>query len=389
MTDAKGSTSSPDMNVLQMQWDETSCPICMDHPHNAVLLICSSHEKGCRSYICDTSYRHSNCLDRFNKVRVDHLDDIPPQSMSSLPEHSITESLDHIAPQTLASEPILASPRMRRNTMEADEIMSEAWEESNNRLRVGYVESHNVEESASRITSELKCPLCRGAVLGQKVVKEARRYLDLKPRSCSRELCSFSGNYGELRRHARRAHPATRPAAVDPSRHRAWRDLEHQQEYRDILSAIRSTIPGAVVFGDYVIDDGDALSREVGDVSGPWWATLFLFHMMSSRNRFRDGLRSPSRPWRTRHHASGQQNVQGANHLGFQDGNDDVDEDDDEDAFRTWRTHRRSSRHRNLWGENLLGLQDDDDDDDDDDNDISIPRSRQRSTRFRPNGEGR
>ncbi|KAL5078753.1 hypothetical protein RYX36_007174, partial [Vicia faba] len=35
--------------------------------HNAVLLICSSHEKGCRPYMCNTSYRHSNYLDQFCK----------------------------------------------------------------------------------------------------------------------------------------------------------------------------------------------------------------------------------------------------------------------------------------------------------------------------------
>lgn len=50
------------------EWKEVKCPICFDHPHNAVLLICSSHDKGCRPYMCDTSYRHSNCLDQFCKL---------------------------------------------------------------------------------------------------------------------------------------------------------------------------------------------------------------------------------------------------------------------------------------------------------------------------------
>ncbi|CAM0881685.1 unnamed protein product [Alopecurus aequalis] len=40
----------------------------MDHPHNAVMLVCSSHEKGCRPFLCDTSYRHSNCLDQYRKA---------------------------------------------------------------------------------------------------------------------------------------------------------------------------------------------------------------------------------------------------------------------------------------------------------------------------------
>ncbi|KAL6563230.1 hypothetical protein OROHE_005817 [Orobanche hederae] len=51
----------------EREWEEARCPICMEHPHNAVLLLCSSHEKGCRPFICDTSYRHSNCLDQFVK----------------------------------------------------------------------------------------------------------------------------------------------------------------------------------------------------------------------------------------------------------------------------------------------------------------------------------
>ncbi|KAL8223665.1 hypothetical protein R6Q57_019140 [Mikania cordata] len=51
----------------ETECEEARCPICMEHPHNAVLLLCSSHEKGCRPYMCDTSSRHSNCLDQFRK----------------------------------------------------------------------------------------------------------------------------------------------------------------------------------------------------------------------------------------------------------------------------------------------------------------------------------
>uniref|UniRef100_A0ACD5VP26 Uncharacterized protein n=1 Tax=Avena sativa TaxID=4498 RepID=A0ACD5VP26_AVESA len=50
------------------EWEEVRCPVCMDHPHNAVMLVCSSHEKGCRPFVCDTSYRHSNCLDQYRKA---------------------------------------------------------------------------------------------------------------------------------------------------------------------------------------------------------------------------------------------------------------------------------------------------------------------------------
>ncbi|KAL0427042.1 UNVERIFIED_CONTAM: hypothetical protein Slati_2879000 [Sesamum latifolium] len=54
-----------DKNVKE--WEAARCPVCMEHPHNAILLICSSHEKGCRPFMCDTSYRHSNCFDQFRK----------------------------------------------------------------------------------------------------------------------------------------------------------------------------------------------------------------------------------------------------------------------------------------------------------------------------------
>ncbi|RLM93316.1 uncharacterized protein C2845_PM08G18770 [Panicum miliaceum] len=53
------------------EWEEVRCPVCMDHPHNAVLLVCSSHEKGCRPFMCDTSSRHSNCYDQYRKASKD------------------------------------------------------------------------------------------------------------------------------------------------------------------------------------------------------------------------------------------------------------------------------------------------------------------------------
>ncbi|KAK1307079.1 hypothetical protein QJS10_CPA10g00500 [Acorus calamus] len=49
-------------------WQDATCSVCMEHPHNAVLLLCSSHDKGCRPYMCGTSYRFSNCLDQFKNA---------------------------------------------------------------------------------------------------------------------------------------------------------------------------------------------------------------------------------------------------------------------------------------------------------------------------------
>ncbi|RWR97308.1 hypothetical protein CKAN_02673500 [Cinnamomum micranthum f. kanehirae] len=363
MTGMKGSTSSAvDIRSLHKEWDEASCPICMDHPHNAVLLLCSSHDKGCRSYICDTSYRHSNCLDRFKKMGAD-LSSGPTGPTISFVEASGSERPDLLEPLDLQeplthnftseANPIFGVPRARRNLVEIHEDSN--FEVSNEGDSVGLwtvLEEHGREESngylePQRMGTEpdshagigpeesgggsswdlnlnLKCPLCRGIVRGIKIVKEAREYLDLKERTCSRESCSFSGNYRELRRHARRLHPTTRPADVDPSRQRAWRHLEHQREYGDIVSAIRAAMPGAIMLGDYVIDDGDRFPSEgnssLGEGIGPWWTTFFLFHMT-----------------------------------------DPVDEP--RSLSRSWRRHRRSSGtfsgHRHLWGDDLLGLQDD------------------------------
>ncbi|KAK1264548.1 hypothetical protein QJS04_geneDACA016180 [Acorus gramineus] len=49
------------------RWDDARCPVCMDHPHNAVLLLCSSHSRGCHPFICNTNHRLSNCLHRSRK----------------------------------------------------------------------------------------------------------------------------------------------------------------------------------------------------------------------------------------------------------------------------------------------------------------------------------
>ncbi|PON65321.1 Zinc finger, RING/FYVE/PHD-type [Trema orientale] len=372
-----------DIRALHKELDEISCPICMDHPHNAVLLLCSSHDKGCRSYICDTSYRHSNCLDRYKKLRANTMNS-PTTEPSSLSLNSYS-SFNTYGTNT-ALRPNLNDANENHNLNQSNAVLSvdlheEQPQENNNtqdqnsifETQEGVVEAIESEslrerveldeldvENSSESNLSLKCPLCRGDVLGWEVVEEARKYLNLKRRSCSRESCSFSGNYQELRRHARRIHPATRPSDIDPSRERAWRRLEHQRELGDVVSAIRSAMPGAVVVGDYVIENGDRLPGEraggPGDANGPWWTTLFLFQMIGSVD---NGGEPRPRP-------------------------------------RAWmRHHRRSgaaiSDRRLIWGENLLGLQDDEDDDDEDLRVLSdtgedtspVPRRRRRLTRSR------
>ncbi|KAI3912247.1 hypothetical protein MKW98_012058, partial [Papaver atlanticum] len=173
-------------------WEDATCSVCLEYPHNAVLLLCSSHDKGCRPYMCATSYRYSNCLDQFEKAYAKLLSD-----------------------------------------------------EENLR-------STGAEKSAA---AELAaCPLCRGKVKGWTVVEPAREYLNAKKRSCMQENCSFVGAYKELRKHVRREHPCARPREVDPALEQKWRRLENERERDDVMSTIRSSMPGSMVFGDYVIE---------------------------------------------------------------------------------------------------------------------------------------
>ncbi|KAL1551302.1 hypothetical protein AAHA92_19162 [Salvia divinorum] len=164
ISDRKNSKTSLPHAGDEKQWEGVQCPICMEQPHNAVLLLCSSHEKGCRPFICDTSYRHSNCFNQYKKV-----------SSGKANLHALSEELQ----------------------------------------------------------SGLVCPLCRGTVTGWVVVYPARKFLNSKTRSCSLETCSFSGNYAELRKHARLEHPCGRPSEASPNRQADWTTLQHQMDFVD------------------------------------------------------------------------------------------------------------------------------------------------------------
>src|ERR1044072_1689964 len=103
---------------LDISWDDVVCPICLDFPHNGVLLQCSSGDKGCRAFVCDTNQLHSNCLDRF-------------KSASGMPSSPVS-----------------------------------------NATSVG-----NIEPVVSESQHDVACPLCRGEVTGWIVVDKVRKYL--------------------------------------------------------------------------------------------------------------------------------------------------------------------------------------------------------------------
>ncbi|XP_073007013.1 uncharacterized protein [Typha latifolia] len=199
--------STPEFAVADKdakKWEEVRCPVCMEHPHNAVLLLCSSRDKGCRPFMCDTSYRHSNCLDQYRKA--------------------------------------FAASKQSEGNDEAQQ------------------------------KSDLSCPLCRGLVTGWTVEEAARCYMNSKARSCSKESCSFTGAYGELRKHARKEHPSERPSEVDPERQRDWRRMEQQRDLGDLFSMFRSGVSGD--------DDGFGVSENEEDSRGRVYAfpsvTVFL-----------------------------------------------------------------------------------------------------------------
>ncbi|KAF0906939.1 hypothetical protein E2562_013319 [Oryza meyeriana var. granulata] len=186
----------------KMDWEDANCSVCMEYPHNAVLLLCSSHDKGCRPYMCGTSYRHSNCLDQFKKAYT------KGSLLEEFPSNTVGINLD-------------SAP-----------------------LSVG-------EKNES---VDLACPLCRGKVKGWTIVEPARSYLNGKGRTCMQDGCSFVGTYKDLRKHVKSEHPLAKPREVDPILEQKWRSLEIERERQDVLSTITATMGRAIVFGDYVLD---------------------------------------------------------------------------------------------------------------------------------------
>ncbi|KAL8206227.1 hypothetical protein R6Q57_009778 [Mikania cordata] len=209
------------------EWEEARCPVCMEHPHNAILLLCSSHENGCRPFMCDTSYRHSNCFDQFQKASSETQQLVNQQEGITTP----------VSPSGLdGSTPML----------------------------------------------KLVCPLCRGEVNGWIVVETARVFMNSKTRACASETCDFSGTYSDLRKHARLVHPLVRPSEADPDRQRDWRRFERQRDIGDLLSSLQSSV------GDERVEefDGNDMSGLSFDEGG-WMSVLFFIRVFRPRSSTR------------------------------------------------------------------------------------------------------
>ncbi|GAA0155928.1 hypothetical protein LIER_13541 [Lithospermum erythrorhizon] len=201
------------------EWEEARCPVCMEHPHNAILLLCSSHDKGCRPFMCDTSYRHSNCFDQFKKSFAKDPEIAEEGTISVPASQLISDSL-----VSLVSEAAITNASGGNN------------EEGSSIMNPILLDDH--------VKPKLMCPLCRGEINGWIIVDSARRFMNAKGRSCACETCDFSGTYSDLRKHARAEHPSVRPTVADPERQRKWSRLERRRDFGDLLSSLQSPVVG-------------------------------------------------------------------------------------------------------------------------------------------------
>lgn len=232
-------------------WESVSCPICLEFPHNGVLLQCSSYVKGCRPFVCDTDHLHSNCLDRFKSA------------------HGMLSEL--------------SSSRTSNATSLSNE---------------------STDTKDLEATDKPVCPLCRGEVTGWAIVEVARVHLDEKKRRCEEEQCAFTGTYYELREHAQLKHPHACPSKIDPARQLDWENFQQSSEIIDVLSTIHSEVPRGVVLGDYVIEYGDGDSGDdfedlPGD-EGNWWTSCILYQVFDNFRTSRRRRRSRANESRRR-----------------------------------------------------------------------------------------
>lgn len=290
-----------------INWDDIVCPICLDVPHNAVLLHCGSYDRGCRAFMCDTDDYHSNCLDRYKRAHG-----LPTiTTVSSTTTGTPTQSI-RVIPLGSGSSPT--------------------------------------------------CPLCRGNVTGLVVVDEVRAYLNMMKRCCEEKQCLYVGNYMELQRHAQQEHPHSRPSKVDPDRQQDWENFQRSSEMIDVLSTIHSEMPHGVLFGDYIIEYGDESSDEFEDFPGDdgnWWTSCILYHVFDNfrstidRQRLRneETSRVQARSFYDAHMDDGSTSSADMPEYHFDGSDEEFGEADDGAASRGSQSHRSYRRRRSRFQE--------------------------------------
>lgn len=232
---------------LDIDWEAITCSICLDFPHNVVLLQCSSYDKGCRPFMCDTDHKHSNCLERF-KIAYG----VP----------AVVKVTSAISGVTIVC----------------------------------------LQEISSSPSSRPICPLCRGDVTGWLIIDAARLYLNTKERCCEVKHCTYVGNFFELQKHAQIKHPHSCPSEIDPAQKSDWENFQQSSDIIDVLSTINAEVPRGMVFGDYVIEYGDSEAEdEYEDFPrnrSRWWSSCIscrLFHKFRcsrSQRRARTAVQS-------------------------------------------------------------------------------------------------
>lgn len=292
------------------EWEDARCPVCMEHPHNAILLICSSHKKGCRPFMCDTSYRHSNCFDQFRNSFGE------VSAVLQRPEDLTNSTLPAPATSSAAvSEAVISDLEGERSPERSIAVLA--------------------VPSDDPVKSILACPLCRGTINGWTVVKNARHFMNAKSRSCACETCDFNGTYTDLRKHARSEHPLVRPNDTDPERQRNWRRLERQRDLGDLLSTLQSSIGG---------EETTAEESTLTIDEGGWLTVFFLVRLIRPSNSS-----TRSRTSRTRAQVAVRRSTRrlwGETYDGDSDSRDDEDDNDaplpsEAVASRTRRNVRR------------------------------------------------
>lgn len=205
---AKTSAKQNDLQLTseKKDWKHATCPICLERPHDAVLLLCSSHTKGCRPYMCGTNYHQSNCLEQFKNA---YLKEKPAHEVATAAAAAIKKPKD----------------------------------------------------------MELACPICRAEVKGWTVVEPARQFLNRKRRTCMHEDCSFIGSYKKLCKHVKANHPSSKPREVDPVRLAEWKELESEKDRQDAISIVTGLNPGSIIVGDYFVDPNSGSSDYSMDTS--------------------------------------------------------------------------------------------------------------------------